>query len=687
MDSSQVNSTNPARPAEPVKSVKLVTCGLPYANGKAHIGHLRTYIPADVYVRYLRMAGEDVVFICGSDSHGTPIVVNAEQHGLEPKQLVDIYHQHFQEVFKALDIEFDFYGRTDSDYHHARTQEIVKRLIQRGYIYPKEIELAYCPHCERFLPDRYVEGICPYCEAVARGDECDQGCGRHLEPGEIKEPKCKICGSPAEFRKQRHYFFRLTEFKDFLEDYLASLRGTENALNYARQWVRAELKDWCITRNLEWGVKFPGEEELVVYVWVDAPIGYISFTEKACEKLGRDWKEIWLDNRAEIVHFIGLDIVYHHCIFWPAMLKGADYTLPSAVVASGMVKVEGKTFSKSRGYVVWVEDDYLKAGFNTDYLRYYMVNYTSHQKDLNFSWEVFRDKVNNELIATLGNFLYRVMHFAWKNFGSVTMDVDDEVLDKIRETKEKILAALNSWEFKEASDAFMELATYGNVYFQSSKPWELIKSDKAKAEKAVASCLAIARALTIYAYPVLPRTMKRMAEFIGVDAEKARLDDALSIPERIEVKRPEVPFERVDDDKIREMEELMMDRIRKAEIKERGETMGEGKEKAEYITIEEFQKLDIRIGKVVRAEKIPGSKKLLRLEVDVGNEVRQVVAGIAEVYSPEDVEGRTVVILVNMKPAKLMGVESRGMILAADVDGKPILLTPEKEVEPGTKVR
>lgn len=683
MDSSQVNSTNPARP------VKLVTCGLPYANGKAHIGHLRTYIPADVYVRYLRMAGEDVIFICGSDSHGTPIVVNAEQQGLEPKQLVDIYHQHFQEVFKALDIQFDFYGRTDSDYHHARTQEIVKKLIHRGYIYPKEIELAYCPHCERFLPDRYVEGFCPYCGAVARGDECDQGCGRHLEPGEIKEPKCKICGSPAEFRKQRHYFFRLTEFKDFLEEYLASLRGTENALNYARQWVRAELKDWCITRNLEWGVKFPGEEELVVYVWVDAPIGYISFTEKACEKLGRDWKEIWLDNRAEIIHFIGLDIVYHHCIFWPAMLKGADYTLPSAVVASGMVKVEGKTFSKSRGYVVWVEDDYLKAGFNTDYLRYYMVNYTSHQKDLNFSWEVFRDKVNNELIATLGNFLYRVMHFAWKNFGSVTMDIDDEVLDKIRETKEKILAALNSWEFKEASDAFMELATYGNVYFQNSKPWELIKSDKAKAEKAVASCLAIARALTIYAYPVLPRSMKRMAEFIGVDVEKAHLDDALSIPERIEVKRPEVPFERVDDDRIQGMEELMMDRIRKAEIKERGESVAEvdAGEVENYITIEEFQKLDIRIGKVVKAEKIPGSKKLLRLEVDVGNEVRQVVAGIAEVYNPEDVEGRSVVILVNMKPAKLMGVESRGMILAADVDGKPILLTPEKEVEPGTKVR
>ncbi len=343
------------------------------------------------------MAGEEVVFVCGSDCHGTPIVVNAEQQGLTPKELVDIYHEHFIKIFDALNIKFDFYGRTDSEYHHYRTTEIVKKLIEKGYIYPKEIQLAYCPKCQRFLPDRYVEGICPYCGAVARGDECDQGCGRHLEPGEIKEPRCKICGSEAEFRTQRHYFFKLTEFQEFLEKYLENLKGTENALNYARNWVK-NLRDWCITRNLEWGVKFPGEEDLVVYVWVDAPIGYISFTEKACEAKGCDWRKIWIDGEAEIVHFIGLDIVYHHCIFWPAMLKGADYALPSAVVASGMVKVEGKTFSKSRGYVVWVEEDYLNSGLSPDYLRYYIVNYTSHQKDLNFSWEVSRKRLTTRLL-------------------------------------------------------------------------------------------------------------------------------------------------------------------------------------------------------------------------------------------------------------------------------------------------
>ncbi|MET1125135.1 MAG: methionine--tRNA ligase [Archaeoglobaceae archaeon] len=649
--------------------MKLVTCGLPYANGKAHIGHLRTYVPADVYVRYLRMMGEEVVFVCGSDCHGTPIVVNAEREGVTPKQLVDRYHEHFQRVFKALDIEFDFYGRTDADYHHRRTQEIVKAMIDNGYVYPKEIELAYCPKCERFLPDRYVEGVCPYCGATARGDECDQGCGRHLEPGEILQPRCKICGTPAVFRKQKHYFFKLTDFKDFLEDFLEKLRGTENALNYAKQFVK-NLRDWCITRNLEWGVKFPGEENLVVYVWVDAPIGYISFTEKACEN-SCDWEAIWKRGEAEIVHFIGLDIVYHHCIFWPAMLKAAGYSLPTAVVASGMVKVEGKTFSKSRGYVVWVEDDYLAAGFEPDYLRYYIVSYTSHQKDLNFSWEVFREKVNNELIATLGNFLYRVMHFAWRNFGEVRMEVDEEILKRIRETRERIETALSKWEFKDVCDAFMELAGFGNVYFQNAKPWDAIKVDRKRAEKAVANCLQLAKALVIFAYPVMPRSMQRVAKVLGLDLSSCTLDDAERVDEVVRVSKPEVPFRKVEDSKIEELQKVMKRRFGGME----------------EISIEDFQKLDIRVGRVVSAERIPKSRKLLRLEVDVGGEIRQIVAGIAETYEPEELKGKLVVVLTNIKPAKLMGVESRGMLLAADVDGKAVLLVPEKEVEPGTKIR
>ncbi|MCS7143958.1 MAG: methionine--tRNA ligase [Archaeoglobaceae archaeon] len=648
--------------------MKLVTCGLPYANGKLHIGHLRTYIPADVYVRYLRMTGEKVVFICGSDCHGTPIVVNAEKEGLKPQEFIEKYHKHFQNVFSALDVKFDYFGKTTDSYHHERTKEIVEKLIENGYVYKKEIELAYCEKCNRFLPDRYVEGICPYCKAPARGDECDQGCGRHLEPGEILEPRCKICGNKAVFRKQTHYFFKLTAFQDFLKDYLSKLSGTENALNYAREWI-GNLKDWCITRNLDWGVRFPLDESLVLYVWVDAPIGYISFTEKAT----KDWREIWLDGKAEIVHFIGLDIAYHHCIFWPAMLKGSGYSLPSAIAASGMVKIEGKTFSKSRGYVVWVEDEYLKPGFNPDYLRYYIVNYTSHDKDLNFSWDVFREKVNNEVIATLGNFLFRILSFAWKNFGKVQMDVDEEILKQIKATKEKILEAIKKWEFKTASDAIMELASFGNVYFQNSKAWELLKSDKEKAMKSVGNCLQIAKALMILGYPIMPRSMEKVAVAIGLNLKSCSLEDALKVDDEVEVKKPDLPFKKIEESDVEPLKNVLVERF-------------SGKSNLE-ISLEEFRKFDLRVGKVISAERVEKSKKLLKLIVDIGDEKRQIVAGIAENYSPQELIGKLVVVIANLKPAKLMGIESKGMILAVDVDGKAILLTPEKDVKPGERIK
>ncbi|MEM4280512.1 MAG: methionine--tRNA ligase [Archaeoglobaceae archaeon] len=646
--------------------MKLVTCGLPYANGKLHVGHLRTYIPADVYVRFLRLMNEKVIFVCGSDCHGTPIVVNAEKEGLSPKEIVEKYHEHFQRVFNKLNIIFDYFGKTTEDYHHRRTREIVERLIKNGYIYSKEIELAYCERCERFLPDRYVEGICPYCKSPARGDECDQGCGRHLEPGEILEPRCKICGSPAIFRRRKHYFFKLTAFQEFLRDYLSKLSGTQNAINYAKEWVE-NLKDWCITRDLEWGVKFPLDESLVLYVWVDAPIGYISFTEQ----FTKDWEEIWIRGNAEIIHFIGLDIAYHHCIFWPAMLKGADYALPTAVVASGMVKIEGKTFSKSRGYVVWVEEEYLKAGFNPDYLRYYIVNYTSHEKDLNFSWDVFRDKVNNEIIATLGNFLFRILSFAWKNFEKVRMNVDEEILNVIAQTRDKVVNAVKRWEFKTATDAIMELASYGNAYFQNSKPWELIKVDREKAEKVVANALQIAKALIILNYPVMPGSMEKIAKAMGLNVSNCSLEDVAKVEEELVIAKPELPFEKIEEKDIEPLKMAIVERF---------------SEKPE-ISIEEFKKIDIRIAKIVKAERIPKSKKLLKLTLDLGNEKRQVVAGIAENHNPEELVGKLVTVVCNLKPAKIMGVESQGMVLAADVNGKAVLLVPESDVSPGAKVR
>ncbi|HPH35286.1 MAG TPA: methionine--tRNA ligase, partial [Methanoregulaceae archaeon] len=317
----------------------LVTCGLPYTNGPCHLGHLRTYVPADFYVRYLRRTGEEVVFICGSDNHGTPIVVSAEDAGISPRALSEQYHAHFDQTFRRMNVVFDHFGMTDDPTNHRRTRSIVERLIANGHVYSKVIQQSYCTKCQRFLPDRYVEGICPHCGAPARGDECDQGCGKHLEPGEIKEPICTVCGTRAESRAQEHYFFRLSRFKEYLLEHLETLSGTLNARNYALGWVRDDLHDWCITRTLDWGVKFPGRDDLVVYVWVDAPIGYISFTEEWAEKNSRSWKEYWCGDKTRVTHFIGGDIIYHHCIFWPALLEGAGYGVPSAVVASGMLKV------------------------------------------------------------------------------------------------------------------------------------------------------------------------------------------------------------------------------------------------------------------------------------------------------------------------------------------------------------
>ena len=667
----------------PANKPVLVTCALPYANGKCHIGHLRTYVPGDIFVRALRKQGQEVTFISGSDAHGTPIAVNAEEQGITPPELVKKYHDHFDSIFKRMGVEFNNFGNTDSSTNHARTNSIVEALIEKGYVYPQIIKQAYCPDCERFLPDRYVKGTCPHCGKPARGDECDQGCGKHLEPGEIKDAKCQICGHGAEYREQEHFFFRLSDFGDYLSGHLDKLGGTTNAINYAKIWAK-ELRDWCITRNLEWGVRFPGHDELVVYVWVDAPIGYISFTEEWAEQTGNNWEKYWKGD-SRIIHFIGEDITYHHCIFWPAMLKGAGYTQPWAVVASGMLKIDDKKFSKSRGYVVWVDEDYLDHGFHPDLLRYYLANYTSHTKELNFSWQVFQDKVNNELVGALGNFLHRTLHFAHKNFGKIPEgNVDEEIFDKIRSTTDKVISAFDEYEFKKATDEMMELAAYGNAYFQSKEPWKLIKTDKEACGRVLKNCLQIGKALTLLFEPILPGNMEKSWKQLGLtgDVHTAGFEDALVELPSVELEAPMILFTKIDDKKIKEMEAILDKRIKIAMEKE-NETQ-DTQETEQFITFDEFQKLDIRIGRITSAEYIKGSDKLVKLEVDIG-EKRQVVAGIAQSHKPDDLLGKQVVLLANMKPAKLFGVESRGMILAADADGA-VLLEPEKEVKEGAKV-
>ena len=658
----------------------LVTCGLPYTNGPCHIGHLRTYVPADFYVRYMRRSGEEVVFICGSDNHGTPIVISAEHEGSTPRALSERYHEHFYETFRKMEVVFDRFGMTDDPVNHETTRSIVERLIENGYVYSKTISQSYCPNCERFLPDRYVEGVCPHCGAIARGDECDQGCGQHLEPGEIKDAVCKVCGGKAEYREQEHYFFKLSAFREFLLEYLPNLKGTATARNYALGWVKELLHDWCITRTLDWGVKFPGRDDLVVYVWVDAPIGYMSFTKEWAEAAGADWKEYWCGDDTRVTHFIGGDIVYHHCIFWPALLKGAGFSLPYAVVASGMVTIEGKKFSKSRGYVVWTNDDYLDQGLPADYLRYYLLSYTNHTRELDFSWKVYAERVNSEIVGTLGNFIYRTMYFAEKEFSGVpALPPRPAVLEEIERSLSVVDTLMRDYDFKSAVDSMMALASFGNAYIQNNAPWKLIKEDRAAAEQVIADCLQIVKALALTFEPLMPDAMQRAWTMLGYDdriADHPIAEATTPVGARV-LAKPVPLFVKIEEAQVRELEKVLNARVEEADAA--------AKPKKSTVSIEEFEKLDIRTARVVSAEPIKGSKKLYKLVVDLGGEKRQVVSGIAQFYTPDELVGKDVALIANLAPAKIFGVESRGMILAAGDEAS--LLVPLRPVKPGTPVR
>lgn len=656
----------------------LVTCGLPYTNGPCHLGHLRTYVPADCYVRYMRRTGEEVKFVCGSDNHGTPIVVSAEEQGVSPRVLSERYHAHFDQTFKRMGVQFDRFGMTDDPTNHHRTTAIVNELIKNGYVYKQIVHQAYCTKCTRFLPDRYVEGICPHCGTPARGDECDQGCGKHLEPGEIKDPVCKVCGTKAEFRDQEHYFFKLSSFKDFLLPFLDGVKGTSNAKNYAIGWIKEELHDWCITRTLEWGVKFPGRDDLVVYVWVDAPIGYIAFTEEWAHAAGDDWKRFWCgENR--VTHFIGGDIIYHHCIFWPALLKAAGYGVPHAIVASGMVKVDDHKFSKSRGYVVWTNDDYLDRGLSADYLRYYLLAYTSHTKELNFSWKVFGERINNEVVNIFGNFAYRTLFFARKEFGGVPGGtVDPAIMQEIEKSCANVDRYMKEYEFKGAVDAMMTLAAFGNTYIQTNAPWKLVKTDRAAAAQVIKNCIQIVKALALLIEPVMPGKAQECWKQLGYTDEVCRhplRDATVPVPEA-GIADPAPLFVKMEDTQITELDALLQKRV--AEVNKK-------MEKTPVVSFEEFQKLELKTGRILAAEPVKKSNKLLKLQVDIGGETRQIVAGMQQFYTPEELVGKDVVVVVNLAPAKIFGVESNGMVLAAGDTAS--LLVPLKPVEPGSKIR
>ena len=704
----------------PTDDPAVVTCGLPYANGDLHIGHLRTYVGGDVYSRALERLGQKTAFVSGSDMHGTPVAVNAEQEGVSPETFALDWHERYAETFPQFNVEFDNYGHTHDETNTEITQQLVRDLEAAGHVYEKEIMVAYDPVDDQYLPDRYVEGTCPYCGAHARGDECDEGCQRHLEPGEVEDPESTITGNPAEYRERTHKFFAVSEFSEYLSDFLDRLEGTSNARNQPREWIEQGLQDWCITRDMDWGIDYPGEnpQDLVLYVWVDAPIEYISSTKQYSDRVGAetfDWEAAWKEGASgehpdggEIVHVIGRDIIQHHTIFWPAMLEATDHAEPRAVMASGFVTLDGKGFSTSRDRAVWA-DEYLDEGFHPDPLRYYLATNGGFQQDVDFSWEKFRDRVNTELVGTVGNFLYRSLLFAHRNYDTAPIAdaTSDEVADRIDEAVVDVEDAVNDYSVRALGDAVTTLARFGNEYIQRREPWKLVDDDPEAAAQVIHDCVAIAKAIAVLFEPIAPEKCERLWDQLGeegsvhdVTVEVAREGPTGDLSEPTEL------FEKVEDDRVDALNEKLEARVAEAEDGDEAEDTDETDANTaddgsaddtddtmtdieplsdDRISFDEFQELDIRIGRIEAAEGIEGADDLLELRVDLGAETRTIVAGLKRLHDVDELPGTKVVVLANMEKAELFGVESNGMVLAAGEEAD--LLTTYADAGPGTKVR
>ncbi|WP_306056654.1 methionine--tRNA ligase [Natronococcus wangiae] len=689
----------------PTDRPAVVTCGLPYANGDLHIGHLRGYIGADAFNRALQTLGQETAYVSGSDMHGTPVAVNAEQEGVDPEDFALEWHRQYEETFPQFNVDFDNYGHTHDETNTELTQDIVRTLDEEGYVYEKEIQVAYDPDADQYLPDRYVEGTCPYCGAKARGDECDEGCQRHLEPGEVKDPTSTITGNPAEYRERTHKFFRVSEFADYLTEFLDGLEGTSNARNQPRQWIEEGLQDWCLTRDMEWGIDYPGEddEDIVLYVWVDAPVEYVASTKQYSERVGSDeydWERVWKED-GDIVHVIGRDIIQHHTVFWPAMLEGADYNAPRGIAATGFITINGKGLSTSRNRAIWAEE-YLDEGFHPDLLRYYLTTTGGLQQDVDFSWDSFQEKVNGELVGTVGNFWYRSLLFAYRNYeGTPEADVSEEVHERIEGAIGEVREAVNDYSLRGIGRAATRLAQFGNEYIQRNEPWKLTDEEPEEAAQVIRDCVQIAKAVGVLLEPIAPDKARQLWEQLGEEGTvaDAHLEDALEAPPR-SFDEPGELFAKIEDDRVAELNEKLEERVAAASDDE-SETESDdtdGDESADMaetddleplledrIGFEEFQNVDIRVGRIEATEGIDGADDLARLEVDIGFETRQIVAGIKQLHDLDELPGEKCVLLANMEPAELFGVESNGMILAAGEQAD--LLTTRGDAEVGEKIR
>lgn len=674
----------------------LITSALPYANSNQHLGNVAgAYLPADIFARYQRLKGNEVLYICGSDEHGVPITISAIEEKTTPKAIIDKYHLENKEAFEKLGISFDNYSRTSATVHHKTAQEFFLDLYNKGILKEKFEKQLFCKNDNMFLPDRYVEGTCPFCQATdARGDQCEK-CGSILTPETILNPKCKICGATPEVKETNHLFFPFGNFQKELEEYVFSKKEwKDNVIQYCNGWFKAGLSDRAVTRDMNWGIKVPvkGYEDKVIYVWIEAVLGYISATKEWAEQKNtpEKWKDFWCNKDTEYFAFIGKDNIVFHCIIMPAMfMANGNYVLPKNVPANEFFNFEGKKFSKSRKWGMTLKE-FLDV-FPPDPLRYTIAINMPESHDTDFYWLDFQARTNNELADILGNFVNRTITFAKNYFDSKVPErkkmskLDEEILVAMKETPQKIATLFEKFKLREGVIEIMNVARFANKYFNDSQPWNTRKNDMAQCSTTISICLEIVKLLSIISDPIIPFTAKKMRDILNIPKlEYGSWDSAgeLSLTAGTKINPPIILFEKIEDETIKQLS------LKYSNPESTNATTDIKIEPVKStITIEEFKNIDIRVVKVLECEKIPKSNKLLKLTVKLGNETRTIVAGIAQHYEPEELKGKTIPILANLEHTKLMGIESQGMVMAAkDSTGKLSLLFPDKEIHDGGTV-
>lgn len=671
----------------------LVTAALPYANGGVHIGHLAgVYVPADIYVRYLRLKHRDVLFVCGSDEHGVPITLLAKKKGCSPQDIVDRYHALIRDSFKEFGISFDVFGRTTSEVHRQTASDFFRTLYDKGEFVEKESEQYYDEEAHTFLADRYITGECPHCHAQgAYGDQCEK-CGTALSPLELINPQSAISGSKPVLRKTKHWYLPLDKHQQWLEPWITEQHKEwrSNVMGQCKSWFDMGLQPRAVSRDLDWGIPVPveGAEGKVLYVWFDAPIGYISNTK---ELLPDTWETWWKDSSTRLIHFIGKDNIVFHCIVFPSMLRAeGSYILPDNVPANEFLNLEDKKISTSRNWAVWLHEYLEELPGKQDVLRYVLTANAPETKDNNFTWRDFQARNNNELVAVYGNFVNRALVLTQKYYdgevpaaGELT-DYDRDTIREFTDVKAQVERLLENFRFRDAQKEAMNLARIGNKYLADSEPWKLIKTDAERVKTILNLSVQLVANLAIAFEPFLPFSSQRLRSMLNVgELEWDRLGATDLIAAGHHIGKPELLFEKIDDEVI----DFQMKKLEEAERKNAEANYHANPVKAD-IAFEDFEKLDIRVGTVLECERVPKADKLLRFVIADGLENRTIVSGIAKHYKPEDLVGKQICFIANLPPRKLRGIESQGMILSAEnFDGSLSVITTLNEVKPGSEVK